>query len=72
MLLNGSLSCVPATQCTRIIDPAVAAEDRTLHAGRVPWCCLVIAETSCEARNLFLDATTLLVDTVGPSGAAFF
>jgi hypothetical protein len=33
--------------------------------------CLVIAETSCEARNLFLDRA-LLVDTVGPSGVGFF
>ena len=51
-------------------DPAVAAEDRTLH-GAACHGCLVIAETSCEARNLFLDRA-LLVDTVGPSGAAFF
>jgi hypothetical protein len=33
--------------------------------------CLVIAETSCEARNLFLDCA-LLVDTVGTHGAEYF
>jgi hypothetical protein len=51
-------------------DPATAADDRTLH-GAACHGCLVIAETSCEARNLFLDRA-LLVDTVGPSGVGFF
>lgn len=51
-------------------DPASAADDRTLH-GAACHGCLVIAETSCEARNLFLDRA-LLVDTVGPSDVAFF
>ena len=51
-------------------DPAGAADDRTLH-GAACHGCLVIAETSCEARNLFLDRA-LLVDTVGPSGISFF
>jgi hypothetical protein len=51
-------------------DPTAAADDRTLH-GAACHGCLVIAETSCEARNLFLDRA-LLVDTVGPSGVGFF
>ncbi len=51
-------------------DPAAAADDRALH-GAACHGCLVIAETSCEARNLFLDRA-LLVDTVGPSGVSFF
>jgi hypothetical protein len=51
-------------------DPATAADDRTLH-GAACHGCLVIAETSCEARNLFLDRA-LLVDTVGPSGCGYF
>ena len=33
--------------------------------------CLLIAETSCEARNLFLDRT-LLVPTMANADAAFF
>jgi hypothetical protein len=51
-------------------DPAASSDDRTLH-GAACHGCLVIAETSCEARNLFLDRA-LLVDTVGPSGVGFF
>jgi len=51
-------------------DPANSADDRTLH-GAACHGCLVIAETSCEARNLFLDRA-LLVDTVGPNGIGFF
>jgi hypothetical protein len=51
-------------------DPAAAADDRALH-GAACHGCLVIAETSCEARNLFLDRA-LLIDTVGPSGVGFF
>lgn len=51
-------------------DPANADEDRMLH-GAACHGCLLIAETSCEARNLFLDRA-LLVDTVGNHGAAFF
>jgi hypothetical protein len=51
-------------------DPVAAAEDRTLH-GAACHGCLLISETSCEARNVFLDRA-LMVDTVGPSGAGFF
>jgi hypothetical protein len=51
-------------------DPATAADDRALH-GAACHGCLVIAETSCEAQNLFLDRA-LLIDTVGPSGVGYF
>lgn len=51
-------------------DPTAADEDRMLH-GAACHGCLLISETSCEARNLFLDRT-LLVDTVGHTGAGFF
>jgi len=50
--------------------PANADEDRTLH-GAACHGCLLVAETSCEARNLFLDRA-LIVDTVGLTGAGFF
>jgi hypothetical protein len=33
---------------------------------------LLVAETSCEARNLFLLDRNLLVDTMSGAGAAFF
>jgi hypothetical protein len=33
--------------------------------------CLLISETSCEARNVSLDRA-LLVDTIGAVGAEFF
>jgi hypothetical protein len=51
-------------------DPVRADEDRMLH-GAACHGCLLISETSCEARNVSLDRA-LLVDTVGPVGAAFF
>lgn len=51
-------------------DPGSADEDRALH-GAACHGCLLVAETSCEARNLHLDRA-LLVDTVGASGAGFF
>jgi hypothetical protein len=44
-------------------DPTAAYDDRTLH-GAACHACLLVAETSCEARNLFLDRT-LLVETMG-------
>jgi hypothetical protein len=50
--------------------PATADDDRMLH-GAACHGCLLVAETSCEARNLFLDRA-LLVDTVGQTGAGFF
>jgi uncharacterized protein DUF1998 len=51
-------------------DPSTADDDRTLH-GAACHGCLLVAETSCEARNLFLDRA-LIVDTVGQTGAGFF
>jgi hypothetical protein len=51
-------------------EPAAATDDRALH-GAACHGCLLVAETSCEARNLFLDRA-LLVDTVGTGGSAFF
>jgi len=51
-------------------DPTTAHDDRTLH-GAARHGCLLVAETSCEARNLFLDRA-LIVDTVGQTGASFF
>jgi hypothetical protein len=51
-------------------EPASTADDRTLH-GSACHGCLLIAETSCEARNLFLDRA-LLVDTMAGQHAGFF
>ncbi len=51
-------------------EPASADEDRALH-GAACHSCLLVAETSCEVRNLHLDRA-LLVDTVGQTGAGFF
>jgi hypothetical protein len=51
-------------------DPTAGSDDRSVH-GAACHGCLVISETSCEARNLFLDRA-LLVDTVGPTGVGFF
>lgn len=51
-------------------DPAAHADDRATH-GAACHGCLLIAETSCEMRNLFLDRA-LLVETMAEPGAAFF
>jgi hypothetical protein len=51
-------------------EPTSTADDRALH-GAACHGCLLIAETSCEARNLFLDRA-LLVDTMAGQEAAFF
>lgn len=51
-------------------EPGTADEDRALH-GAACHGCLLVAETSCESRNLHLDRS-LLVDTVGAEGAGFF
>jgi hypothetical protein len=50
--------------------PAAAYEERFLH-GAACHGCLLIAETSCERNNEFLDRA-LVVDTVETTGAAFF
>ena len=51
-------------------DPASVTDDRALH-GAACHGCMLVAETSCEARNLFLDRA-LLVGTMATQGAAFF
>jgi hypothetical protein len=51
-------------------EPASTADDRALH-GAACHGCLLIAETSCEARNLFLDRA-LLVETMAGRNAGFF
>ena len=52
------------------ILPTSTADDRALH-GAACHGCLLIAETSCEARNLFLDRS-LLVETMATQQAALF
>lgn len=49
-------------------DPADRTDDRALH-GAACHGCLLIAETSCEMRNVFLDRA-LIVDTMAVSGAS--
>jgi hypothetical protein len=51
-------------------EPDDRSGDRATH-GAACHGCLLIAETSCETRNLFLDRN-LLVPTMGMDGAAFF
>lgn len=51
-------------------DPKNIEEDRFLH-GAACHGCLLIAETSCENRNEFLDRA-LVVNTVAHTQAAFF
>ena len=51
-------------------DPTRRIDDRALH-GAACHGCLLVAETSCEARNLHLDRA-LLVETMATSGAGFF
>jgi hypothetical protein len=51
-------------------EPTSTADDRALH-GAACHRCLLIAETSCEARNLFLDRS-LLVETMAARQVAFF
>lgn len=51
-------------------DPAKATEDRALH-GAACHGCLLISETSCEMRNVFLDRG-LLVDMITGLRAEFF
>jgi hypothetical protein len=51
-------------------EPESEAEDRLLH-GSACHGCLLIAETSCEQRNDFLDRA-LVINTVSGNDAAFF
>jgi len=51
-------------------NPASSTDDRALH-GAACHGCMLVAETSCEARNLFLDRS-LLVPTLSDGSAGFF
>jgi hypothetical protein len=51
-------------------EPHERDDDRALH-GAACHGCLLIAETSCEKRNLFLDRA-LIVETLADLGAQFF
>jgi hypothetical protein len=51
-------------------EPDDRSGDRATH-GAACHGCLLIAETSCEMRNLFLDRS-LLVPTMATHGGAFF
>lgn len=51
-------------------DPAAHGDDRATH-GAACHGCLLVAETSCEMRNLFLDRA-LLIETMAEPGLAFF
>jgi hypothetical protein len=51
-------------------SPTSANDDRSLH-GAACHGCLLLAETSCEKRNEFLDRA-LLVETMGSKGANLF
>jgi hypothetical protein len=61
---------VPTIQFALIITQTIAAAI-VRHMERLATVCLLIAETSCEMRNLFLDRN-LLVPTMGTDGSAFF
>lgn len=51
-------------------EPASSNDDRALH-GAACHGCLLIAETSCEIRNLFLDRA-LIVETMAGVGAGYW
>jgi hypothetical protein len=51
-------------------DPSVAGDERSLH-GAACHACLLVPETSCEARNVYLDRA-LLVETVAQTNATLF
>lgn len=51
-------------------EPVKSTEDRALH-GAACHGCLLISETSCEMRNVFLDRS-LLVNTISGSDYAYF
>ena len=48
--------------------PEASNDDRNLH-GAACHGCVLVAETSCEKRNEFLDRA-LLVETMAPDGGA--
>jgi hypothetical protein len=51
-------------------EPDTQSGDRATH-GAACHSCLLIAETSCESRNLYLDRA-LLIPTMSATGEAFF
>lgn len=51
-------------------DPDAHGDERAL-SGAACHSCLLVAETSCEARNLYLDRA-LVAETVSTPGAALF
>jgi len=51
-------------------EPDSHTDDRAVH-GAACHSCLLIPETSCEHRNLFLDRA-LVVETLSSAGEAFF
>lgn len=51
-------------------DPDAHADERAL-SGAACHSCLLVAEPSCEARNLYLDRA-LVADTVSTPGTALF
>jgi hypothetical protein len=51
-------------------EPDTQSGDRATH-GAACHSCLLIAETSCESRNLYLDRA-LLIPTMSTAGEAFF
>lgn len=67
-LRNGAL-CSNDPICAQH-EPGTSLEERWLHGAACHGCALV-AETSCEMRNDYLDRT-LVVPTIGVGDAAFF
>ena len=67
--LGSNLLCSNDPVCAEHV-PSAPYEERPLQ-GAACHGCLLIAETSCEQRNDFLDRA-LVVPTVGVKGAAFF
>jgi hypothetical protein len=51
-------------------DPSVSGDERGLH-GAACHACLLVPETTCEARNTLLDRA-LLVETIAGTDAALF
>jgi hypothetical protein len=51
-------------------DPSVTGDERSMQ-GAACHACLLVPETSCEARNVYLDRA-LLIETVAQSKAALF
>ena len=69
MALNMGALCSSDPICAQH-SPGESLDERWLH-GAACHSCSLIAETSCEMRNEYLDRA-LVVPTVDESGAAFF